>query len=331
MLPALAHGFADPQARMGGGGEGHQVGRTHVDVEVVRAGGDAPAPVVGVEVRLEALGQAAAVWPELTARTDAAGRAHFDGVPVVGGVTLTARTTADEVAWESGPLKLSNGKASSTRIEVLARSADASGVEVALLSTELYLWEGQVGYEQTWRLVNRGGTAYDPKLAGGAAITLPLPRGSGRARLRNQPAEHAVVSDQGGAWKGLVRPESAGGTTIGVGGFISYDGPSLRFEQLADLPVRESRVHVPEVPEVRGRRLEGVRLSVKGAEAFERREIASGDTAWVGSGRTGGDPKALGFEVSGLPHRAAWPPWLALFLAHLPLLWGTRRLRRAKR
>ena len=333
-LLLLLSGTALAFAGMGGapqeaddGSGGHRIGHTDVRIEVLRVGADTPEPISGARVALAALGSAAGIWPALEATSGADGAALFEAVPVVPGVTLQASTTADGARWESEPFAPKDGAAERHAIEVFPRAGDASGLEVRLLAIELFLWEGQVGFEQTWELVNLGAAAWDPRLApsGQGALVLPLPAGAVNVHAPGQPPETAVVAGEAIRYLGLVGPGPERGVSVRATGYVPYDGPTLRFRLPATLTIRESSILVPEVPTVRSRRLDGVRLSVSGNAPFERRELAPGRAAWLSSGAPSG---GIDLVIAGLPHRRAWPPWLALALALLPAVWAAWRLAR---
>ena len=304
---------------------GRPVGDTRVTVAVMRVVGEQRSPVVGASVRLDLPGGG----DDWLGSTGDDGTVTFDSVPVLPKGRVAAITTHEGVRYESQPEALSPDVPAGLVLEVFARSGDPGKLRVARLLTEVFLREGQLRVEQTWRLSNSGDATWDPAAGGGRTAGLEVHAPEGAVGLRSPDDPSRVAIDGTTArYVGVVRPGPWRAEDVRVAWLLPYEASSARFFQTSDLPIDDAVTALPEVPVVGGRRLDGVRLAVgrHAHEGWRQRELAGGATFLVGHGLVRPGTRSFELEVMGLPHRSLTDVWVAVSLAILALGWALARL-----
>ena len=296
------------------------VGHTRVTVAVVRVRGGERVPERDALVRLE---PTAPKDDDRSGTSGADGTVTFDGVPVLPGGRLTATTVCEGVRYESAPAALQPDVPAGLVVEVFDRTGDPASLRIGQVMTEVFLWEGKIGVEQTWRFVNPGDATWDAKASTSkpAGLELRIPERANGLRSKESPTR-VKVAGAAARFVGTVRPGQS--EDVSISWYLPYEGPSLRFVQPAPLPIDRAPTAIPEVPVVRNRRLEGVRMTVgrHEHERFELERLAGGHTFWIGRELTEPGARSLTIEIRGLPHRSLTDAWIALSLAVLAFAWA---------
>jgi len=303
------------------------LGRTRVTVAVVQVQGAVRRPEQDAAVVLRATGADGAVLGEWLGTTGPDGSVTLDGVSVLAGTRVTATVGGAGIPYESEPATLEPDVPAGLVVETWPRGGDPSGLRVARLETELYLWEKQVGVEQTWHLVNLGEAAFDPAAAppgpGADGVELAVPHGARGLRCVNLPRELLEVAGHRARYKGVLRPGRQRAVEVRLAWYLPYEGDRLLLSQTSAWPIDEAVTVVPEVPVVRNRRLEDVRLTVARHDQreVEHRVLAGGHTFSVLRGPDPAGGRTLELELAGLPRRSHASGWAAVALALLAMVW----------
>lgn len=305
------------------------LGVTDVTVAVTYVGPQGAGAGAGAPVTLQAL-PATGDTPiqEWFGVSDQQGAAVLSGVSIIEGARYVATALADGVPYDSRPVPLRPAAAVTIPVTTYAKSGDASAIRVARVFTRVGLWEGQLEVHQAWTFVNPGPTTYDPSLTTGDAdkgLLIRLPEGAEGAKVDDLPADKHTVVGTKILYTGWLRPGVEGSLEIRVSFGVGYDTGVYAFEQPSAYPLDEVMTIVPEVPAVRHRQIEGVRLSV-GAHNHGSLESASerGTPVWVLSGVPAGPQ--IRFEVAGLPHYDTRPAWGAVIASVAIVAWGLARI-----
>ena len=295
-----------------------------VSVRVLKAQGAERSPQAGVQVTLSAVlgsGETVGEW-KLT--TDATGVARLDGVERKAGTSLRARAQVDGVPYEALLSPAAEGQEATGSLIIYARSGDASNIRAARLDTEIGLWEGSLHVQQEWHLVNLGDVAFDGSVGGvSGGLAIELPADIEAVHGLDDSQKELDVAGSRAVYRGSLLPGRENGIKLRLTYILKYEASRLEFRQESSFPIEDAFVVVPELPSVRGRLVEGVRLSIWNHNllSLEQRTTDKGLKFWVGRGLQGAPGRLLRFDLDGLPIRDQSPAYLALLLALLATLW----------
>ncbi|HKW03159.1 MAG TPA: hypothetical protein VJN96_25260 [Vicinamibacterales bacterium] len=155
-------------------------------------------------------------------------------------------------------------------------------------------------------ILNTARTPVDP----GAPIIVDLPHDARGAALMEGSAPSATVK---GSRLTVTGPFPPGSTSAQVAFSLPYSGDTARVEQL--WPAALSAVTVL-VAQTGGLDLQSTQLSAKQVMNDQNQPVIFGSGPALQAG------KALTFEITGLPHHARWPRYVALTLSGLILSAG---------
>ena len=304
-------------------------GVADVTVVVTHVGPSGSAPAAGAPVTLQALpAQGDTPLKDWFAVADSQGRAVLTGVGVIADARYVASAIGDGVTYDARPVPLRVGQEVTIPVKTYPVSGDDSAIQVARVFTRVGLWEAQLEIHQAWTFVNAGKSTYDPKKGsrtGEKGLLIRLPEGVSGAQVKGMPEGVYEIAGNKVLYTGLLRPGPQGSVEVQLSFAVEYKEGVYAFAQPSAYTIDESMVIVPDVPTVRHRRLDGVRLSV-GVHNHEHLESATerGGAVWVLSGKpTGTD---LRFEVAGLPHYDERPAWGAVVVGVAIIVWGLFRI-----
>lgn len=155
-------------------------------------------------------------------------------------------------------------------------------------------------------ILNTARTPVDP----GAPIIVDLPHDARGASLLNGSAPAATVN---GSRLTVTGPFPPGSTSAEVGFELPYDGDTARIDQA--WPAALSQVTVL-VTQTGGLDLQSAQLTTKQVMNDQNQPVIFGSGPALQAG------KSLAFEITGLPHHARWPRYVALTLSGLILSAG---------
>jgi len=155
-------------------------------------------------------------------------------------------------------------------------------------------------------VLNTARTPVDP----GTPIIVDLPHGARGASLLDGSAPAATVK---GSRLTVTGPFPPGSTSAQVGFELPYDGATARIEQA--WPAAFSAVTVL-VAQTGGLDLQSAQLTTKQVMNDQNQPVIFGSGPALPAGKT------LTFEITGLPHHAVWPRYVALSLSGLILSAG---------
>ncbi len=304
-------------------------GVADVTVAVTRMGPEGGAPAAGVPVTLQALGTASDTpLKEWFGVADPQGNSVILGVSVLQGARYVASAITDGVPYDSRPVTLQPGLPATLPVTAYPTGGDDSAIRVARVFTRVALWEAQLEVHQAWTIINAGQTTYDPSKGsrtGEQGVLIRLPEGAEGGQVNDLPDDKYSVAGTKVLYTGWIRPGPEGAVEVRVSFGLGYDKGVFPFSQPSAYPIDELMTIVPEVPTVRHRQIDGVRLSV-GAHNHGALESATerGSAVWVLSGQPSG--QEVRFEVGGLPHYDSRPAWAALVASMAIIVWGLARI-----
>ena len=155
-------------------------------------------------------------------------------------------------------------------------------------------------------ILNTARTPVDP----GVPIIVDLPHDARGASLLSGSAPAATVK---GSRLTVTGPFPPGSTSAQVGFELPYDGATARVEQL--WPAALSQVTVL-VAQIGGLDLQSTQLTTKQVMNDQNQPVVFGSGPALQAGTS------LTFEITGLPHHARWPRYVALTLSGLILSTG---------
>jgi hypothetical protein len=247
-------------------------------------------------------------------RTDASGRARFDGLPP--GARVRARTTIDGERLESEEFVVP--QSGGVRLVLVAGASASSGappssgaVPRAALSiggeSRVVIEMADEAVEVFYLLeLRHGGSAP----LDGSALVLDLPPGAAGATLLEGSTPQAAA---GGSRVTVNGPFQPGVTLVQVGYRLPADGRTLRLAQR--FPVAFER------PVVVVEKIDGLRVASPQVPTFQEMQ-AEGRAFLVGAGAPIPAGGTLEVRLEGLPRHAVWPRYLALALALAVLVAG---------
>ena len=274
-----------------------------VSVRVVRGSFDKNIPDLPVEFDVDGQKQ--------TKQTDATGRVLFSGLKP--GARVRALTVVDGKTIESQTTTIA---ASGIRFVLVADDPDiarreaedrALATATAVKGIVVFGPESRVVAQLSedtlhiFYVVEILNTARTPVDIGGPVI-LDLPRAARGAAL-NEGTKQATVA---GRRVTVVGPFAPGSTTLQIAFELPYGGDTARIEQ--PLPVALQQVNVIVA--------QSGNMDVRSAQVASKRRVNDrGQDLVVGSGPALPPGETLVLEITGLPHYARWPRYLALTLA----------------
>jgi len=275
-----------------------------VSVRVVR--GSFANNVVGQAVEFEVDGK------KQTVKTDANGRAAVSGLKP--GTNVRAVTVLDGERLESQPMTMGT---SGIRVALVGVDPDAAARAVAdrelaaappVKGTVVFGPESRVVVEFSddrlnvfyiFDLLNSARTRVDI----GGPVILDLPVEARGASLLDESSKQATVA---GARVTVLGPFMPGSTKVGVGFELPYTGSTARLEQTLPVTLQQLNVLLAQTGN----------LDMKSVQfASTQRGSDQGQAIVVGRGAALAAGQTLVLDVTGLPHHALWPRYLALGLA----------------
>jgi hypothetical protein len=275
-----------------------------ITVRLIRGAFTNPLPDETVE--LTGAGMAAK-----TAKSDASGRAQFDGVRPGARVKASATIDGERLESQEFEVPATGGIRLMLVATDRAAAAQSSAVpgDVALGPDSRFVIEvGDDGLNvfNILQIANSSGTPVQPS----APLVFELPDRATGAGVLEGSAPNAVST------KGRITvsgPFQPGNTVVQFGYTLPFAGDTLTIRQ--KLPVQMAQLTVL------AQKLGDMRLSSPQIE--QRREMSAQGQAYIlarGPAVKAGDTVAI--TLSGLPHEAIWPRYLALALAVLILSAG---------
>jgi hypothetical protein len=247
-----------------------------------------------------------------TVKTDENGRAAVSGLTP--GTQVKAVTVVDGERLESQDITIA---ASGIRVVLAATDPDAAKREAenaklaagpAVKGIVVFGPESRVVAEMNedqlniFYVLDILNTARTPVDIGGPLL-MDLPREARGASVIEGPANQAAVS---GTHLTINGPFAPGSTTVQVGFELPYEGATAQLSQTWPAPLQQVTVLVAQSG---GLGLQSPQLSAKQQVADQGQPLIFGSGPALPSGRP------LEIEISGLPHHALWPRYLALALA----------------
>jgi hypothetical protein len=288
-----------------------------ITVRLIRGGFTNPLP--GQTVELTGTGTAAK-----TAKSDASGRAQFDGVTP--GTRVKASATIDGERLESqefdvpsaGGVRLmlvaTAGARGTPEDRARAASPAVPGTVVLGQESRLVVEAGDDGLNvyNILQIVNSAPTPVQPP----APLVFELPKEAAGAGLLEGSAKNAVAE------KGRITvngPFQPGNTAVQFAYTLPFGSDAVTIRQ--KLPVRMTQFAIL------AQKVGNMQLSSPQVEQQQERQ-AEGQTYILGRGRAVNAGDSIAITLSGLPHEAAWPRSLALVLAGVILAAGVLAARR---
>jgi hypothetical protein len=260
------------------------------------------------------------VDPTRSAKTDAGGRAQFDGLTPGARVTATATVGGEQLQSQEITVPASGG----IRVLLVAQDPEAEkkaepdregaagpaqpGV-VVLGDQSRFVIEFADGSLSVFNILQIVNTARTPVQLP-QPLVFELPQESSGASILQDSSPQAKAD---GKRVSVAGPFAPGTTLVQFAYSMPYSGAELDFEQ--KMPVALTRVIVlaQKVGEMR----------LQSPQMTEQREMAAeGQRYIVGQGPAVAAGRAVSFTFSGLPHEPRWPHMLALGFAVVILVVG---------
>jgi hypothetical protein len=278
-------------------------------IEVALVDGD-DKPLAGVDVALAHAKKGGAAPDEQHAKTDAAGRARFNGLAASGeDGYLVAVHREGSGATRSKPFRLESASGALVALRVLPVTHDAKVVTIAKRSHLIAeVHDDQVDVVENFVLENASAEPFEAE----GGLLIPLPDGAeGPQTGPNAPAE-LTVDGKGARWKGALPP---GDTPVSIAFALPQHGHGVTLRQV--LPVALDRLVL--ITD----RYDG--MSVEGTKLEKTERSMNGRNFWMVTGPGVPAGGAIEVKLLGLPHRAETGRDLAVALAALIALWGVAR------
>lgn len=260
------------------------------------------------------------VEPARSIKTDAGGRAQFDGLTPGARVTATTTVGGEQLQSQEITVPASGG----IRVLLVATDPEAekkaeeerklAGAPaqpgVVVLGDQsrfvIELGDGSLSIFNILQIVNRAQTPVQPP----QPLIFDLPRESTGASILQDSSPQAKAD---GKRVSVAGPFAPGTTLVQFAYSMPYAGGDLDFEQTMPVPLTRVIVLAQKVGEMR----------LQSPQMSEQREMtAEGQTYIVGQGPAVAAGRPIAFAFSGLPHEARWPHMLALGLAVVVLAAG---------
>jgi len=275
-----------------------------VSVRVIR--GSFTNNVVGQAVEFDVDGK------KQTVKTDVNGRAAVSGLK--SGANVRAVTVLDGERLESQPMTVGT---SGIRVMLVGADPEAAAREAAdrelaaappVKGTVVFGPESRVVAQfsgdalsifYVFDLLNSARTRVDI----GGPVIIDLPAEARGASLLDESSKQATVA---GARVTVLGPFMPGSTKVGVGFELPYTGGTARLEQTLPVMLQQLNVLLAQTGN----------LDIKSAQIEStQRGSDQGQAIVVGRGPAIAAGKTLVLDVTGLPHHALWPRYVALGLA----------------
>ena len=260
------------------------------------------------------------VDPARSIKTDAGGRAQFDGLTPGARVTATATVGGEQLQSQEITVPATGG------IRVLLVATDPDGEKkgeedrtlaaapaqpgVVVLGDQsrfvIELGDGSLSVFNILQIVNTARTLVQlPQ-----PLVFEVPQESSGASILQDSSPQAKAD---GKRVSVAGPFAPGTTLVQFAYSMPYSGADLDFEQKMPVPLTRVIVLAQKVGEMR----------LQSPQMSEQREMAAeGQTYIVGQGPAVAAGRAVSFTFSGLPHEPRWPHMLALTLAAVILAVG---------
>jgi hypothetical protein len=260
------------------------------------------------------------VDPVRSMKTDAGGRAQFDGLTPGTRVTATATVAGEQLQSQEITIPASGG------IRVLLVATDPEAEKKAEADRQpaggpaqpgtvvlgdqsrfvLELGDGSLSVFNIMQIVNM---ARDP-VQTPQPIVFELPQESTGASILPDSSPQAKAD---GKRVSVAGPFAPGTTLVQFAYSMPYSGADLAFAQKLPVPLTRVIVLAQKTGEMR----------LQSPQMSEQREMAAdGQTYIVGQGPAVPAGGAVSFTFSGLPHEPRWPHMLALGIAAVILVIG---------
>jgi hypothetical protein len=253
------------------------------------------------------------VDPVRSIKTDAGGRAQFDGLTPGTRVTATATVAGERLQSQEITVPASGGirvllvatdpgaaKTAEADRQVAGGPAQPGGVVLGDQSRfVIELGDGSLSVFNILQIVNTARTPVQPP----QPLVFELPQESTGASILQDSSPQAKAD---GTRVSVAGPFAPGTTVVQFAYSMPYSGADLDFEQ--KMPVPLTRVVVLAQ--------KAVQMRLQSPQLSEQREMtAEGQMYIVGQGPAVAAGRSVAFTFSGLPHEPRWPHMLALTLA----------------
>ncbi len=260
------------------------------------------------------------VDPARSIKTDAGGRAQFDGLTPGARVTATTTVAGEPLQSQeitvpaSGGIRLllvaTDPEAEKKAEEDRKVAAGPAQPGVVVLGDQsrfvIELGDGSLSVFNILQIVNTARTPVQPP----QPVVFEVPQESSGASILQDSSPQAKAD---GKRVSVAGPFAPGTTLVQFAYSMPYSGANLDFEQKMPVPLTRVIVLAQKSGEMR----------LQSPQMSEQREMAAeGQTYIVGQGPAVGAGRAVSFTFSGLPHEPRWPHMLALTLATVILAVG---------
>jgi hypothetical protein len=318
MLAAVALGAVDLRAQM----DPKQVAGIPLPVDNVPAGTIVVRVIKGSLTNNipDQVVELKGVDPVRSVKTDAGGRAQFDGLRPGTRVTATATVGQEHLQSQEITVPASGG----IRVLLVATDLDAekktgedsklaagpapSGM-VVLGDQSRFVIELGDGSLSVFNIIQIVNTAREP-VQPPQPIVFELPQEATGASIMQDSSPQAKAD---GKRVSVAGPFAPGTTLVQFAYSMPYSGADLRFEQKMPAPLSRVIILAQKADEMR----------LQSPQMSEQREMAAEGQAYiVGQGPAVPAGGAVSLTFSGLPHEPRWPHMLALGIAAVILVIG---------
>ncbi len=275
-----------------------------ISVRLIRGGFDKNLPDTPVEFSVDGKVR--------TVKTDASGRAQVAGLPR--GAKVRASAVVDGTRLQSQEIVVGESGVRFVLVAVdpelerraeedrrLAASPAVKGIVVFGPETRMIaeMSKDQLNIFYVLQILNTARTPVDP----GGPVIFDLPRDARGATLLQESSKQATVK---GHRVIVTGPFAPGPTMVHVAYQQPYTSDTARIEQKFPASVQNLNLIVLQIGG----------LDVRSAQIATKREVTDqGQKLIVANGPSIAAGQTLQLDISGLPHHAQWPRYLALSLA----------------
>jgi len=255
--------------------------------------------------------QLAGVEPARTVKTDASGRAQFDGLKPGARVIAVTTVSGERLQSQEITVPASGG----FRVLLVATDPNAAPLAPAQAGTVVLgdqsrfvfeLADGSLSVFNILQIVNSSSAPVQPP----RPIVFELPDGATGTSLL---AESSPQAKAAGRQVTVAGPFAPGATVVQFAYSMPYAGGDLTVQQTMPVPLSRVIILAQKTGDMR----------LQSSQMTEQREMsADGQTYIVGQGPAVGSGGALTLNFSGLPHAALWPRNVAVALAVAILVVG---------
>jgi hypothetical protein len=252
------------------------------------------------------------VEPARALKTDAAGRAQFDGLKPGTRVTAVTTLAGERLQSHEMTVPASGG----FRVLLIATDPNAGNAaaptqagSVVLGDQSRFVFEmgdGSLSVFNILQIVNSANAPVQPS----QLIVFELPRNATGTNLLGESSPQAKAD---GRRITVTGPFAPGTTLVQFAYSMPYSSGDLQIEQAMPIPLSRVIALAQKAGDMR----------MQSPQLTEQREMAAeGQTYIVGQGPAVGSGGILEFNFTGLPHEARWPRMVAIGLAVLVLAAG---------